>query len=52
MASSITWGQLRALLSDGFDGVVSLETHYTLGGSKAAASEHSLKGLIAAAKRV
>ena len=45
-------GQIRALLSDGFDGVVSLETHYTLGGSKAAASEHSLKGLIAAVKRV
>ena len=45
-------GQLKALLNDGYDGVVSLETHYTLGGSKAAASEHSLKGLLAAVKRV
>ena len=45
-------GQLRALLDDGYDGVVSLETHYTIGGSKAAASEHSLKGLLAAVKRV
>lgn len=45
-------GQLRALLKDGYDGVVSLETHYTLQGSKAAASEHSLKGLQAAVRRV
>ena len=45
-------GQLRALLRDGYDGVVSLETHYTIEGSKAAASEHSLKGLLAAVKRV
>lgn len=45
-------GQLRALLKDGYDGVVSLETHYTIQGSKAAASEHSLKGLQAAVRRV
>ena len=45
-------GQLRALLSDGYDGVVSLETHYTIQGSKAAASEHSLNGLQAAVRRV
>ena len=45
-------GQLRALLRDEYDGVVSLETHYTLDGSKAAASEHSLQGLLAAVKRV
>lgn len=45
-------GQLRALLKDGYDGVVSLETHYTIEGSKAAASEHSLKGLQAAVRRV
>ena len=45
-------GQFRALLDDGYDGVVSLETHYTIQGSKAAASEHSLKGLQAAVRRV
>ena len=45
-------GQLRALLKDGYDGVVSLETHYEIEGSKAAASEHSLKGLQAAVGRV
>ncbi len=45
-------GQLRALLKDSYDGVVSLETHYTIEGSKAAASEHSLKGLQAAVRRV
>lgn len=45
-------GQFRALLNDGYDGVVSLETHYTIQGSKAAASEHSLKGLQAAVRRV
>lgn len=45
-------GQLRALLADGYDGVVSLETHYTIQGSKAAASEHSLQGLQAAVRRV
>ena len=45
-------GQLRALLRHGYQGVVSLETHYRLGGSKAAASEHSLKGLLEAVKQV
>ena len=45
-------GQMRALLEDGYKGVFSLETHYTIDGSKAAASEHSLKGLLRAAKQV
>ncbi len=45
-------GQLRALLRDGYEGVVSLETHYRLRGSKAEASEHSLKGLLQAVKQV
>ena len=45
-------GQLRALLRDGYRGVVSLETHYKIDGSKAAASEHSLKGLLRAVDRV
>lgn len=45
-------GQLRALLRDGYEGVVSLETHYRLRGSKVAASEHSLMGLLEAVKQV
>ena len=45
-------GQLRALLSDGYQGVVSLETHYLLNGSKSEASEHSLKGLLRAVAQV
>ena len=45
-------GQLRALLRHGYQGVVSLETHYRLRGSKAEASEHSLKGLLEAVKQV
>ena len=45
-------GQLRALLRDGYQGVVSLETHYRLRGSKAEASEHSLKALLEAVKQV
>ena len=45
-------GQLRALLQDGYEGVVSLETHYQLNGSKAEASAHSLKGLLRAVKQV
>lgn len=45
-------GQLRALLKDGYSGVVSLETHYLLRGSKAEASAHSLKGLLRVAGQV
>ncbi len=45
-------GQMKALLQDGYDGVFSLETHYTIDGSKKAASERSLKGLLRAAERV
>ena len=45
-------GQLRAVRRDGFDGSVSLETHYTIDGSKLAASEHSLKGLLRAVELV
>lgn len=39
-------GQITSLLRDGYEGVFSLETHYRLNGSKHAASEHSLKGLL------
>lgn len=39
-------GQIRALLGDGYEGVFSLETHFRLNGSKHAASEHSLRGLL------
>jgi sugar phosphate isomerase/epimerase len=39
-------GQLRALQKDGYQGAISLETHYTIGGDKAKASEASLKGLL------
>lgn len=45
-------GQLRALLRDGYAGTVSLETHYRIRGSKAEASAHSLRGLLAAIGRV
>ena len=45
-------GQMKALLADGYRGVFSLETHFTLRGSKAAASEHSLRGLQAAVKQL
>jgi sugar phosphate isomerase/epimerase len=40
-------GQLRALQNDGYKGAISLETHYTIDGNKAKASEASLKGLLA-----
>jgi sugar phosphate isomerase/epimerase len=39
-------GQLRALQNDGYKGAISLETHYTVDGSKAKASEASLQGLL------
>ena len=45
-------GQLRAFLQDGYAGAVSLETHFEIDGSKAKASEHSLKGLLRAVARV
>ena len=45
-------GQMRALLRDGYQGVFSLETHYRLRGSKVEASEHSLKGLLQAVRKL
>ena len=45
-------GQLRALVRDGYSGSVSLETHYTIDGSKAAASERSVLGLLRAVAQV
>ena len=45
-------GQLRAFFADGYAGAVSLETHFEIDGSKAKASEHSLKGLLRAVARV
>lgn len=45
-------GQIRALLRDGYQGVFSLETHYRLDGSKSAASEHSLNGLLRAVRQL
>ncbi len=45
-------GQLRAFLQDGYAGAISLETHFEIDGSKAKASEYSLKGLLQAVARV
>ncbi len=45
-------GQLRALLKDGYKETLSLETHFTIDGSKAKASEFSMKGLLAAIAKV
>ncbi len=45
-------GQMKALLRDGYRGVFSLETHYRIDGSKAAASEHSLLGLLRAVRQL
>jgi len=45
-------GQLRALLKDGYKETLSLETHFTIDGSKAKASEYSMKGLLAAIAKV
>lgn len=45
-------GQLRAFLRDGYQGAVSLETHFEIDGSKAKASEYSLKGLLKAVAQV
>ena len=44
-------GQLRALLNDGYKETLSLETHFTIDGSKAKASEFSVKGLLAAIRK-
>jgi sugar phosphate isomerase/epimerase len=45
-------GQFRALLKDGYQETLSLETHFTIDGSKAKASEFSMKGLLAAIEKV
>lgn len=46
-------GQLRALLEDGYQGVVSLETHWRPeGGSAEDASRHSFAGLLALTRAV
>ncbi len=45
-------GQLKAFLQDGYEGAVSLETHFKIDGSKAKASEYSLRGLLKAVERV
>jgi sugar phosphate isomerase/epimerase len=45
-------GQLKALRKDGYRGAISLETHYTIGGNKAKASEASLQGLLGVIERL
>lgn len=45
-------GQLRALLAAGYKETMSLETHVKLNGSKAAASEASIQGLLERMKKV
>lgn len=45
-------GQFRALLKDGYTETLSLETHFTMDGGKAKASEFSMKGLLAAIEKV
>lgn len=45
-------GQFRALLNDDYKETLSLETHFTIDGSKAKASEFSMKGLLAAIAKV
>jgi L-ribulose-5-phosphate 3-epimerase len=46
-------GQLRALLEDGYGGVISLETHWRPpSGSAESASRHSFAGLLALAREV
>jgi sugar phosphate isomerase/epimerase len=45
-------GQLRALRHDGYRGVISLETHFQINGSKAQASEVSLQGLLRVIEQV
>ena len=38
-------GQIRALIAQGYRGAYSLETHFTIEGSKRKASEYSMKRL-------
>lgn len=45
-------GQLRALLEFGYRETISLETHFTIDGSKAKASEFSIKALLEIIKQV
>ena len=45
-------GQLRRLLEDGYRETISLETHYTIEGSKKRASEASLQALLEVMERV
>ncbi len=45
-------GQLQAFLKDGYQGVVSLETHFKIDDSKAKASEYSIKALLEIIERV
>ncbi len=45
-------GQMRALLDDGYTGAFSLETHFTIDGSKAKASEFSMTNLLARVREV
>ena len=51
-ALSAAIGQLRALRQDGYEGVISLETHYKIDGSKDKATAVSLKGLLEVIKKV
>ncbi len=45
-------GQLRALLKAGYEETLSLETHYTVDGSKTKATEASLTALLKLMDRV
>ncbi len=45
-------GQIRAMLNDGYQEAFSLETHFRIEGSKAKASEFSIKGLLKAIRQV
>ena len=45
-------GQIRALLKDGYEGALSLETHFEIDGSKAKASEFSMTNLLERIRKV
>ena len=45
-------GQIRAMLEDGYEGAFSLETHFQIDGSKAKASEFSMKNLLERVRKV
>ncbi len=45
-------GQIRALLADGYSGAFSLETHFTIDGSKRKASEFSMRNLLDRVRKV